>query len=350
MISLLLLVACGPTYTLVDPGRGGLDDTPDDDDDVVEVGDDDDAPDRSTSTDPGDEPRPHGPVDSGGSDTGTVLDTGTPPAQPPEPGFDGRCWWEPIHPDVSLADLQPVSHGNRRDVAFEAFRRRWPAGHALLVDMAHDPYIDVFLDGSSWGAFSDSLLIVAHEETHGWDYEHALYPNHFGFFFLADYQPGGPWFDTLPRSVIRPLIDDQATGLYADLYLTGTQGTYGFTELLDETTCYVNDLGAAVAFADGLPWTLSARDGALSFLYYTAVYLDYAEHNAPALYASWQADPEIVATVRDLWLRTHFFVEVAGGDPRLGVYDQQIFPLMYAEQPALEAFLGLSLDDSSCLP
>jgi len=349
MTLLLLIFACGPDRSAqlaalrpteteppdhaassveADPGEGPVDDTA--------------AP-----------PRPHQRTDSGvavfadSRATAATADTG---GSLRSPGFDGTCWWEPIHPDASLVDLQPVSQATRRDTAFEAFRRRWPAGHALLEEMAHDPYIDVFLDGSSWGAFADSLLIVAHEETHGWDYEQALYPSHFGYFFLATYQPGGPWFDDLPRSAIRPVVDDYATGLYADLYLTGTQGTYGFTELLDETTCYVNDLGAAVAFADELPWTLSARDGALTFLYYTAVYLDHAAAERPDLYAAWQADPGIQAAVRDLWLRTHFFVEVADDDPRLGVNDHLIFPLMYAEQPALEAFLDLELDASSCLP
>ena len=58
-------------------------------------------------------------------------------------------------------------------------------------------------------------------------------------------------------------VQGNATSLYDGVYLTGTQGTYGFTELLDETNCYVNGLGAAVAGWDALPWTISAKDGPL---------------------------------------------------------------------------------------
>lgn len=334
MLLWTLLLACGPDRSAQLLARDAPTESPDRPLPATE------APSTSATERPRPDHEPT-PVDTGLSDTGLAST---------DPSTTAACWWEPITPDADLSDLQPVAPHTARATAYEAMRRRWPAGHDLLVDMSHDPYIDVFLDGSSWGAFSDSLLIVAHEETHGWDYEHALYPQRFDFFFTGSYAPGGPWYDDLPRSVIRPLVDDDATALYADLYLTGTQGTYGFTELLDETACYVNDLGAAVAFADGLPWQLSARDGAVTFLYYLAVYLDYAAQHEPALYARWQSDPGIHATVRDLWLRTHFFLDYADADPGLGVYDHQIKPLLYAEQPVLEAFLGYGLDASPCLP
>jgi len=330
MLALTLLLACGPDRSAQ---LAALQDetVPTDERDPVE--------DSTETTTPSTDAETTSPSTSSSTTSTSTTD-------PEEPW----CWSEAIDPTAPIDDLQPVSHANERDVAFEVLRRRWPAGHDLLRDMEHDPYIDEFLDGSGWGVFLDSLLTTVHEETHGWDYEHAIYPSQFGYFMTADTQPFTPWDDSLPRSVIRPLIDDDATWLYADLYLTGTQGTYGFTELLDEANCYVNTLGAAVAVADGLPWGTSARDGAMTFVYYVGVYLDHAAENRPSTYAAWQADPEVGEVVRTLWIRTHFFLDMADQDPGLGVDDARIRPLMAAQQPVYEAFLGHSLEDGPCLP
>jgi hypothetical protein len=336
MSMLLLLFACGPDRSA--QYAAALQPAPSDDRDEVR-GDDDDVTSPLEDDDDDDSSTKNG-VD--GDSTSGDDTTTTDPAE--------YCWFEAIDPTANIHDLQPVTNNNVRDRAYEVFRRRWPAGYDLLDDMQHDPYIDVFLESGSWGSFLDSLLTTSHEETHGWDYEHALYPSTFGYFMTGDVQLFTSWEDTIPRSVIRPLIDDDATWLYADLYLTGTQGTYGFTELLDETNCYINTLGAAVAVADGLPWGTSARDGAVTFLYYTGVYLDYVEQHQPNTYNRWKNDPDMQETVRSMWLRTHFFLDLADLDPGLGIEDHRIKPLMYAQQGVFEDFLGHRLDASPCLP
>jgi hypothetical protein len=234
----------------------------------------------------------------------------------------------------------------------QVLERRFPACADLLVEMANDPYIDIFLDSSSWEGAMDSLGTICHEETHGYDYEHAINPSYFSYW-------NGPiihqtdWIDALPRSVVWSEVEGTSTNLYRDLYLTGTQGTYGFTELLDETTCYVNGLGGNLAGAEnGFQWGISARDGAVAFLYYIELYLRVLEQDAPATYTQLQNDPEVTDLLRDLWLRTHFLLQQADQDPRLGIHDAEIRVLLYRpdNQGELEDFLGYPLAQSNCLP
>ncbi len=195
-------------------------------------------------------------------------------------------------------------------------------------------------------------MTTVHEEVHGWDYAHSVNPTHFAYFMLADEKPEVPWVDGLPRSVISGELSDQSTSLYSGTYLTGTQGTYGFVELLDETNCYVLGLGAITVGADAMQGGISGRDGAFAFLYYIELYLKVLRQQEPALYQMLQDDAQVRGVIRDLWLRTHFFLENGGDAPSLGVSDEQIAANLYASenQGELEDFLGHQLDASSCLP
>lgn len=261
------------------------------------------------------------------------------------------CWSEPLDPLAPVDDVESAFRSTDDvEAALEVLLRRFPAGHDLLVEMEGDPYIDIFVEGGSFSAMMDSLMTVVHEETHGWDYEHAIYPERFGYFLTTDVQYAPEWRDGFPRSRILPYVEGNATSLYDGTYLTGTQGTYGFTELLDETNCYVNGLGGALAGWDAIPWTFSAKDGPLAFLYYVELYLEVALEDDPDFYTEIQADPEVTSLVLDLWLRTHFMLAFADQASNLGIEDQEIRELVYAHQATLEDFLGVTLAADACLP
>jgi hypothetical protein len=278
------------------------------------------------------------PEDTGEpDDTSEPEDTGSP--------SDPDCWNEHFKPNADISDLKSgFSGGNARSTMNTLFERRWKAGAELIDAQSHDPYIDVFLETGSWGNFIDSLGTVVHETTHGWDYENSLggANGYFRWFFMGSLKHKGPWYDGFARSNIRDRVQGSATSLYY-LYLEGQQGTYGWVELLDEATCYVNSLGALAAVGQEMPWGTSAVDGAVSFLYYIALYIEEADQEQPGVYNK-LARPQYQDLVRDLWLRTHFFLLEADTEPKLSVYGDDIKPLMYGKESVIEGFLGYGLD------
>lgn len=299
-------------------------------------------------TDPGKDPGPSDPDGTTTDPTDTTPPDETPPDEETHPP---NCWWEPMDTAVSVDDVRSgFSRSGALGDALEVMDRRWPAGSALLREMAHDPYVDVFLEESSWSAMMDSLMTVVHEETHGYDYENSIHPTRFSY-FVQDHQTlTMRWIDGFPRSRIANRVEGDATDLYDSLYLVGTQGTYGFAELLDETNCYLNGLGGAIAGWDGIPWTMSASDGPLAFLYFIALYLEEAEEEDPQLYRDLQNDPDVHEILETFWLRTHFFLQYSDPVPELGIEDQRIRALLYDHQQTWEDFLGEDLDASPCLP
>ena len=120
-------------------------------------------------------------------------------------------------------------------------------------------------------------------------------------------------------------------------------------ELLDETTCYVNSLGALTAVGDQMPWGTSAVDGPTAFLTFIALYLEEAREEQPAVYDTLR-QPAFQDRVRDLWLRTHFFRQWADDNPKLSVEGDRIKEQLYAQQPVLESYLGAELAASHCMP
>ena len=295
----------------------------------------------------------HPPLDAGaapdvgaaGHDAG-FADTGAPP--------DNReCYTEPFDPTVDLSDLEQSFSGRTAFTSIkEALRRRYPAGYDLLVAEQSDPYTGSFVDRSSFGAAMESAMTEVHEATHGWDYRHSLFRQHFDYYLRDDLNHSlGFNVDGFPRSAIRGLIEDGSTDLYRGTYLTGDQGTRGLLELLDETNCYINGLGAIAAIADHVPYGISGRDGAVAFLYYVQLYLRHARTTDPQLYAAMQADMPLREHVKIQWLRTHFFLIFADAEPRVGIHDGDIRVNLYAQHNVdeISTLIGRCVDASNCL-
>ena len=80
--------------------------------------------------------------------------------------------------------------------------------------------------------------------------------------------------------------DSNCEDTYAGIYLSGDptdgqfdSGDQGFDSVLEETTQYVNSLATAYAFDDFVSGSTSARDGILTFLWYTTRYLKMARES-----------------------------------------------------------------------
>jgi hypothetical protein len=305
------------------------------------TGDDRPGSDDRPSVDEAGDDAPPPPSDDGGDD-------GPPSAECP-----ANCYCEPFDAAADVSDLeQSFAGGNWAEVMIGVLDRRYPAAADLLVEMEDDPYFGAFTDASSFTTLMDSVMTEVHEGTHGWDYEHALGQPYFGYWLRADlvYEP--PKIDGFPRSEIYAMLVDDSTSLYAQTYLTGEQGTYGFYELLDEMNAYINGMGAIAAVGEHIPWGVSGRDGAVAFLYYLELYLRRARTTYPELYAELQGEAEYVELVQTQWLRTHFLLEQADAFPQLGIQDQEIRAHLHAadNQAEIEMFIGRPVQASSCLP
>jgi len=266
---------------------------------------------------------------------------------------DPDCYDEPYFPDADISDLRSAYTASAWEATvFSVLERRYPAGHDLLDEMRDDPYIELFAEPQSFGTLMASLDTIVHEETHGWNYQNSIHPTRFSYWLRADLIYTPRWYDGFARSEIADLVEGNSTSLYASTYLVGTQGTYGFAELMDELDCYINGLGAVASLGEEMPYGFSARDGAVAFLYYLELYLYEARTEHSEIYASLQSDSEVVDLVRTQWLRTHFFLQFADESPKLGIYDDEIRELLYDpdNQREIEDFIGQELEASHCLP
>ena len=289
---------------------------------------------------------------NGGSPTTTSSGETTTTPQPGEacagtiPQQPG-CYWEPVCPDASLDDLA-VSYtpGAWLDAALEATNRRYPSAHCLFDMYSYD--VGNFADTWDFGPLCESMMTMMHEETHGYDYEHALGNDHFSYFIRCDLTLTTPWLDGFPRSEILSHVQGSATDLYDGTYLTGQQGTYGWVEVLDEWNAYLNGMAAIGVVGDHVPaFGISGTDGALAFAYYTELYLKVARTQHPSIYAAIESDPEFLALLRLQWNRMHFFLQIADQYPKLSIAADDIRALVYApeNQSELEMLLGpLSAD------
>lgn len=302
----------------------------------------------------GDDARPDDGPDDDDDDTGHRPDDDTGGDPPGNGDCPEHCYCEPFDPDAPVDDLVAAySAASWESTVFEFLDRRWPAGSQLLQDQSSDPYFGNFSDKSSFGmAFGDGLPTEAHEMTHGWDFGHATI-SEFAYFVRDDLQYFPPKNDGFARSAIYGLVEGSSTSQYADLYLTGTQGTYGWNDILDEGNCYIHDMATYAVTAEFMPWAgISGRDGAVAFMYFLELYLGVARTQYPQLYAELQADPDYVELVQTQWLRMHFFLQFADEHPELGINDAAIRELMYRadNQAEIEMFIDQELEASNCLP
>lgn len=288
-----------------------------------------------------------------GHEVGDATDDGAEAGESGGGDCPDECYCEPLDPGADLSDLeQGYQPGAWADTMADVLDRRWPAGAALVADLQGDPYFGSFTDTSSFASLMDGFMTEVHEGTHGWDYGHAGVET-FAYFLRGDLQFEVAQIHGFDRSEIYGMLTDDSTSLYADTYLTGTQGTYGFYELLDEMNCYINGMAAIGVVGEYIPYGISGRDGAVAFLYYLELYLKRARTEYPDLYAQLKGDPEYVDLVRTQWLRTHFLMIYAADlHDHLGIADDAIEVNLYApeNQAEIEMFIDHAVDASNCLP
>ncbi len=275
----------------------------------------------------------------------------------PDGGGDGsepECYSEAVTPAADISDVIAAYGGpDWKDDLIEAMARRHPATAFLLDAQRDDSYFDQFSDSASWPGMVSWLDTLAHEETHLFNAYHAIDVGELAAIYVREdliyYLPADPGF---ARGEIYDDLDQAALdGIYADTYLTGSQGQRGFNELLDELSCYLNEMAAVGSVGEHFVGGVSLRDGSVAFLYFVQVYLRVARTEQPAVYAALRAEPVYRDVVETLWLRTHFFLPIADAFPGLGIDDDEYRALIHRPEnlAEIEMFTGRAVGDSACL-
>ncbi len=296
--------------------------------------------------------------DATGSTGGDEETAGTddPTGASESDGGDPLCYSEPLDPDADISDIVN-SYGGAgfQDAVIEAMNRRYPAGAYLLDAQRDDPYWSQFSDPNSWEGMVGWLDTLVHEQTHLFNAYHAIDVGQSASLYMREdlilYLPPEQGFAR--SQILADLPPALAQSIYADTYLTGDQGTRGFGSLLDETSCYVNEVPGMSVFGEYFGgFGLSLRDGSAAMLVFLEFYLRRARTQDPDFYAWAQSQPAYVEAVQLLWQRTQFFYEAVADDhPSLGISDGE-----YRAEAELEAnldelrmFTGVGLQAGPCI-
>ena len=264
------------------------------------------------------------------------------------------CYSEPIFPDADISGIVASYGGNNwKSELIAALNARHPYTGYLLAAQQNDSYFGQFSDRNHWGGMVGWLDTLTHEETHLFNAYHAIAVGERASIYLGDDQIF--YLDSLndlPRNIVlETLSQNVRAGIYTNTYLTGSQGQRGFNELLDETSCYLNEIGAVASVGEYFPgYGVSLRDGAPALLHFTQKYLQQVRTLSPSLWDRLRNDPVYVEVVLLLWLRLHFLLPYADAFPSLGISDQLYRDALHVDAniQILRDFTGVALEAGPC--
>ncbi len=106
----------------------------------------------------------------------------------------------------------------------------------------------------------------------------------------------------------------------------------GFSSVLEETTQYINSLATDWALLDQLRFSISARDGILTFLWYIERYLHMARNQFPSVYERLSSDPCWRQAILTVWGRAWFYLDLTADIQQLGIDDDTIERLVLSPE------------------
>lgn len=241
-------------------------------------------------------------------------------------------YWEPLDEKKNISDLlDSYSSSNWYETLIALLERRYTTGHYIVLEVNNSKkQASSYIDNSSKLSFIMTISVVVHELTHILDFQESSYT--YTYVVRHDLQLKVPYFKTYARNKILQYItwnDD-----YADVYLTGQMGTQGFDSLLDELNAYIQSLFTDYSFVDQFPKTISitSRDGVLTFMIYTELYLMHGRLYEQATYNIIISNEKWRELILTLWDRGDFILEVTKSYNQLGINDGILYNKAYDEE------------------
>lgn len=298
--------------------------------------------------------------DGGFSSTGDGGEAETDASQPTSGYVDPSCTdgtYSESLPDVNAGIGDIAYTGNIGTFVDEVLARRYPVGGQLVAGGRTNTNFgqdcDILFAGSPSSAddVMGRLNTIVHECGHFYDF--TLSSGGTSGYFITEAltlscergdttDRGG---DTFARSRINgdayaalrpPCPDASDCDSYAPIYLDGDPddqtfdgGDQGFNLLFEEAIQYVNSLATEWAIVDQMPANqrTSARDGILTFLWWTERYLRMARLEYPDAYQR-ITNPCWRNAILTMWGRAWLYLEATDGLTPLGIEDAAILELV----------------------
>jgi hypothetical protein len=282
-------------------------------------------------------------------------------------------------PEVAIDDLTAgYIAGNAKAYYSAVLNRRYPLGNYLIENALVEANesigdcVETFVrDQSTAAAAEERIGTAVHECGHFLDIARGMVSRRDVYVFRADLELSCQRGDTLGRggktfarsriteddySAERPPCDGgrgEDCDSYADIYLDGNpddatfeSGDQGFNMLAEEALQYINSLATAYAFHDRHEFTVSARDGILTHLWWIERYLRYARLNYPEAHEFLLGDACWRETLLNIWGRAWFYLAHTDDMPALGISDDALFELV--SDPDLLSELQRVRDAQGC--
>lgn len=289
-----------------------------------------------------------------GSDTATASDTAAGndvtlvlPEGPVDPACVDGLYSEELPDDSAdisgiLASYQPTEY---RSFIDDILATRYPIGANLVTDgvtlgsrMGH--CVDIFVRATpNASGMIRQISTVVHECGHFLDIAKGGFSGTY-YRITPDLEFSCPRIgNDLARS---RLNDDDYAPLFAEdsyrsVYLDGDPddakfdgGDQGFDMVFEETTQYVNSLATDWALRDQISSgsSISARDGLLTFLWYTMRYLRMARLDDPATWNKIVSNSCWRKAILTVWGRAWLYLNESEGIRQLGIRDARLMELV----------------------
>ena len=115
---------------------------------------------------------------------------------------------------------------------------------------------------------------------------------------------------------------------------------------MEEAVQYVNSLATGYAYKDQSAWTVSEKDGILTFLWYMQRYLYLARTQYPATHSFILGSACYRELILTVWGRAWLYLDVTDPFPKLGMENDLIEELVMA--PELLAEIQAVRDAHGC--
>jgi hypothetical protein len=277
------------------------------------------------------------------------VDTTKPVASPvTSPScLDGQ-WQEALpNPKASLTALkQGYTQSKLKEFVLGALDLRYPLGKVIVEGgLKKADCIGQFVSAqqkSSASGVVSAMGTVVHECGHYFDLSKGGFANS-GYVFTGDvsYVCTGAAMQGSNASFARSLIKqdeyaklwkpcnnfgEQGCDSYAAIYLDGDpkdakfdSGDQGFNMLLEEVVQYVNSLATGYAFEDQYQWSVSERDGILTFFWYLERYLRLARLQYPKVHQYLLGNECWRKAILTVWGRGWMYLELTKNSQKLTI-------------------------------
>jgi|GEM_PF-1003183 len=286
------------------------------------------------------------PQDTAVAEDTTQVDTGPTAPTIVDPGCIDGQYDEPLPNDSASITALSNSYSPADYAGFvdQVLQARYPIGEYLVTqgvaEYTNQSCLALFAQGytSTAKKLVGQLSTIVHECGHFLDGARGPFGGNTYVFRpdLAITCNGGDARNRFGNTFARSEItNDEYDALwpndfYKSTYLVGQGSEQGFNMVAEEAVQYINSLATDWAFRDniGQGYSITARDGILTFLFYIQRYLRYARLNDTEAHDFLLDTPCWRKVILTIWGRAWLYLDESEGISSLGIDDDALLELV----------------------